>query len=77
MSPLPGKNFKPSNNSVVCDHLLRWNVLPSFDSFSSLAYENKKHLLDIKESILIMRDKPSLNKNNNSALCNMKSPNKF
>ena len=67
VSLLTGKKIKPSNNSAVCDHLLNCNVLPSFDIFSILAHENKKHLLEIKESLLIMRDKPSLNRNINSA----------
>ena len=58
---------KPSNNSAICDHLLHCNFLPSFDNFSVLAQENKKYLLEIKESLLIMRDKPSLNRNINSA----------
>ena len=66
-SPLTGKKVKPSNNSAICDHLLHCNFLPSFDNFSVLAYENKKYLLEIKESLLIMRDKPSLNRNINSA----------
>ena len=57
----------PSNNSAICDHLLHCNFLPSFDNFSVLAYENKKYLLEIKESLLIMRNKPSLNRNINSA----------
>ena len=59
VSPLTGKKVKPSNNSAICG--------PSFDNFSVLAYENKKYLLEIKESLLIMRDKPSLNRNINSA----------
>ena len=67
VSPLTGKKVKPSNNSAICDHLLHCNFLPSFDNFSVLAYENKKYLLGIKESLLIMRDKPSLNRNINSA----------
>ena len=66
VSPLTGKKVKPSNNSAICDHLLHCNFLPSFDNFSVLAYENKKYLLEIKESLLIMRDKPSLNRNINS-----------
>ena len=36
-------------------------------SKSVLAYKSKKYLLEIKESLLIMRDKPSLNRNINSA----------
>ena len=64
--PLTGKKGKPSNNSAICDHLLHCNFLPSFDNFSVLAHENKKYLLEIKESLLIMRGKPSLNRNINS-----------
>ena len=56
VSPLTGKKVKPSNNSAICDHLLHCNCLPYFD---------KKYLLEIKESLLIMRDKPSLNRNIN------------
>ena len=67
VSPLTGKKVKPSTNSAICDHLLHCNFLPSFDNFSVLAYESKKYLLEIKESLLIMRDKPSLNRNINSA----------
>ena len=67
VSPLTGKKVKPSNNSAICDHLVYCNFLPSFDNFSVLAHENKKHLLEIKESLLIKRDKPSLNRNINSA----------
>ena len=75
MSPFTGKKVKPSNNSAVfdhnsaaCDHLLHCNSLPSFDNFSVLAHKNKKHLLEIKESLRIMRDKPLLNRNITSAL---------
>ena len=71
MSPLTGKKVKTINNSVVCDHLLHCNYLSSFDSFSILAHENKKFLLEIKETFLIMKDKPSLNRNINSAPLNL------
>ena len=67
VSPLTGKKVKPIKNSAVRDHLLHCNYLPSFDNFSILAHENKKFLLEIKESLLIMRDKPSLNRNISSA----------
>ena len=66
MSPVTGKKVKPSNNSAIYDHLLHCNFLPSFGNFSVLAQENKKYLLEIKESLPIMRDKPSLNRNINS-----------
>ena len=67
VSPLTGKNVKSSNNSAICDHLLHSNFLTSFDNFSVLAHQHKKYLLEIKESLLIMRDKLSLNSNINSA----------
>ena len=67
VSPLTGKKVKPSNNSAICDHLLHCNSVLSFENFSDLAHENKKYLLEIKESLLIMRDKPTLNRNINSA----------
>ena len=67
MSPVTGKKIKPSNNSAICDNLLHCNFVPSFENFSVLAHENKKYLLEIKESLLNMRDKPSLNKDINSA----------
>ena len=67
VSPLTGKKVKPSNSSAISDHLFHCNLLHSFDNFSILAHENKNYLLEIKESLIIMRDKPSLNRNINSA----------
>ena len=55
------KKVKPKG-SAVSDHLLLCNHSPSFENFSVLTKENKKFLLELKESLLIMRDKP-LNKN--------------
>ena len=65
VSPLTGK-VKPSNSSTICDHLLNCNFLSDFDNFSVLAHKSKKYLLEIKQSLLIMGDKPSLNRNINS-----------
>ena len=67
VSPLAGKKVKPIKNSAVHDHRLHCNYLPSFDNFRILANENNKGLLKIKESLLRMRDKPSLNRNISSA----------
>ena len=67
LSLLTGKKVKPINNSSVPDHLLLFDYLPSFENFSILAHENKKFLLEIKESLRIMRDKPMLNRNISSA----------
>ena len=47
---------KPSNNSAVSDHLLHYNLLPSFNNFSILAHRNKKYLLEIKEKLMIIRE---------------------
>ena len=62
ISLLTKKKVKPKG-SAVSDHMLLCNHSPSFETFSVLTKENKKLLLELKESLLIMRDKPSLNKN--------------
>ena len=62
ISALIKKQVKPKNGSVA-DHLLFCNHSASYDGFSILTCENKKVLLELKESLLIMRDKPSLNRN--------------
>ena len=62
ISPLTKKQVKPKNSSVA-DHLLVCNHSTSYNDFSILTRENKKSLLELKESLLIMRDKPSLNRN--------------
>ena len=66
ISPLTKTKVKP-NGSAVSDHMLLCNHSPSFENFSVLTKENKKFLLELKESLLIMRDKPSLNRNIRSA----------
>ena len=54
-SPLTKKKVKPKG-SAISDHLLLGNHSPSFENFSVLTEENKKFLLELKESFLIMRD---------------------
>ena len=69
ISPLTKEKVKPKG-SAVSNHLLLCNHYPFFQNFSVLTKENKKFLLELKESLLIMRDKPSLNRNIRSApLC--------
>ena len=63
ISPLTSKKTKPSKESAIRDHLLICNNVPSFDEFSILAHGNNRFVLEIKESLLIKRDKPVLNKN--------------
>ena len=62
MPPLTRKQFRPKNSSVA-DNLLLCNHSASYDDFSILTHEKKMFLLELKESLLIMRDKPSLNRN--------------
>ena len=62
ISPLTEKKVKPKG-SAFSPHLLLCNHSPSFENVSVLTKENKKFLLELKESLLIMRDKPSLNRN--------------
>ena len=66
ISPPTRKQIKPKN-SFVADHLLLCNHAVSYDDFSIQTRENKKFLPELKESLLIMRDKPSLNRNITSA----------
>ena len=66
ISPLTKKKVKPKG-SAVRDHLLLCHHLPSFENFSVLTKENRKYVLKLKKSTLIMRDKPSLNRNTRSA----------
>ena len=58
ISPLTKKQVKPKNSSVA-DPLLFSKHSVSYDDFSILT----KFLLELKENLLIMRDKPSLNRN--------------
>ena len=56
ISPLTRRQVKPKNSSVA-DHLLLCNHSASYDDFSILTRENKTFLLELKESLLIIRDK--------------------
>ena len=62
ISPLTKKKVK-LEGSAVGDHLLLCNHSPSFENFSVLSKENRKFVLELKESLLVMRDKSFLNRN--------------
>ena len=66
-SPLTSKKVKPSSESSIRDHLLFCNHAPSFEDFTILTHGANKFLLVIRESLLIKRDKPDLNKSVSSA----------
>ena len=63
---LPKKQVKLKNSSVA-DLLLFCNHSVSYDNFSIQTCENKKFLLELKGSLLIIRNKALLNKNITSA----------
>ena len=67
ISPLTFRKVKPSKESAIRDYLLNCNNIPSFEEFTILAYGHHKYILEIKESLLIKRDRPVLNKNISSA----------
>ena len=62
ISNLTGKRLKCVKQSAVSDHLLECNCSIDFDHFDILASDVNKFRLLIKESLLIKRDKPQLNK---------------
>ena len=67
ISLLTFRKVKPSNKNAIRDHLLNCNNIPSFDEFTILSYGHHKYILEIKERLLIRRDRPVLNKNISSA----------
>ena len=61
------RKVKPPKESTIRDHLLNCNNILSFYEFTILAYEHHKFIFEIKESFLIKRDRPALNKKISSA----------
>ena len=62
VSALTGKNIVP-HRSAISDHLLFCDqVRPSFENFSIIATGSSEFELELKESLLIHRDKPTLNR---------------
>ena len=57
-----GKRLKNVKQSVISDHLLQCNCAINFDDFSILATDCNKFKLLLRESLLIKRDKPILNR---------------
>ena len=55
ISLLTNKGVQPRKDSAVYHHLLNCYYSPTFEDFSVLCHENKKYLLELKESLLIMR----------------------
>ena len=63
ITPLTGKFVKTPKKSAIFGHMLFDGHKASFDNFSILLKESNPFKLQLKESLLISRDKPILNKN--------------
>ena len=63
MTPLTRKRVKNPKKSAIFDHILLKGHDASFEDFMILLKENNKFKLHLKESLLIKRDKPELNRN--------------
>ena len=63
VSPRTGKHLKGTLSTSVRDHMRDCNHMVVWDDFKVLGRESNHWLLEIKESLFIKRDKPSLNKN--------------
>ena len=62
ISNLTSKRVKNVKESAVSDRLLQCNCATDFDHFDVLASDTNSFRLLIKESLLIKRDKPVLNR---------------
>ena len=63
MSPRTVKIVKGTLSTFVGDHMFECDHIITWDDFKVLGRESDYWLLEIKESLFIKRDKPSLNKN--------------
>ena len=66
VSPLTGKRSKAMTTTAIKDHVLICGHVVSFEDLKILASSNSEFHLKIKESLLISRDKPELNRNEKS-----------
>ena len=62
-TPLTGKQVKNSKKSAIFDKVLMKGHDASFEDFTIHLKENNKFKLHLKESVLIKRGKPELNRN--------------
>ena len=62
MTHLTGNRVKNPKKSAIFDHVLK-GYDASFEDFTILLKEKNKFKLHLKESLLIKRDKPELNRN--------------
>ena len=63
MTPLTGKRVKSSKKSAIFDQTLLNDHDASFEDFMILLKENNRLKSQLKESLLIKRDKSQFNRN--------------
>ena len=63
VSPRTAKPVKGTLSTLVRDYMLVCDQKGVHEDFEFLGNESKRYLLELKESLFIKRDKPSLNKN--------------
>ena len=63
ISPWTNKRVQLRKDRAFYHHLLNCNYLPTFKNFSVLCPEKEKYLLELKENLLIIRDRPWMNRN--------------
>ena len=63
VSPRTGQPVKGTLSTTVRDHMLVCDHKVVHEDFTFIGNESNRYLLELKESLLIKRDKPSLNKN--------------
>ena len=66
ISPLTGKRTNSKISTAVKDHMLICDYKVDFEDFEVLTLCNNAFFLKIKESLLISRDQPVLNRNESS-----------
>ena len=62
VSPRTGKHLKGTLSTSVKDHMLDYNHIVAWHDFKILGRESNHWLVEIRESLFIKRDRPSLNK---------------
>ena len=63
VSPIAGKPVQSTLSTSVRDQMIVCDHKVVYEDFKFLGNESYRYLLELKESLFIKRDKPSLNKN--------------
>ena len=63
ITPLTQKRVKCPKKSAIVEHILMTGHQSSYDNFSIIAFDNNSFKLRLKESLLIKKDNPELNRN--------------